>query len=55
MTRMLIVAISAMALSFGVAAAATPSGSGYGQNSQTGAYAAGGTYSSTPLKDGGGG
>jgi opacity protein-like surface antigen len=51
MTKTLIAAVSALALSFGIAAAAVPQG--YGQQSQTGAYAAGSEYSSTPMHDGG--
>jgi hypothetical protein len=52
MTRTIIAAVMALAFSFGVASAAAPA-QGYGQQSQTGAYAAGGEYSSTPLHDGG--
>ncbi len=52
MTRTLIVAVTALALSFGIASAAAPS-QGYGQQSQTGAYAAGSEASNTQLHEGG--
>jgi hypothetical protein len=52
MTRTLIAAVTALALSFGIAAAAGTQTQGYGQQSQTGAYAAGSEYSNTPLHDG---
>jgi hypothetical protein len=51
MAKTLFAALTALVLSVGIAAAAP---SGYGQQSQTGAYAAGGTASSTPLNDGSG-
>jgi opacity protein-like surface antigen len=51
MTRTLIAAVTALALSFSSASAAAPQG--YGEQSQTGAYAAGSQYSSTPLHEGG--
>jgi hypothetical protein len=51
MTKTLFVALAALMLTVGVASAES---GGYGQQSQTGAYAAGGTASSTRLNEGSG-